>query len=563
MIKDFGAKIGGARKDIWRKRGLMLEDLEGMTDFEKRKYVVKDYVWPKPDMRKLLKVGFPRSAVYWGNEIRKTVYAAPKGASDEEYIAGVHLIRCMVESVHSEEDILAVAKKMRDRVLLKKGYRIYDYADGLKGIFDGNKILKLTTESGFNSMKRKMDKEHFGLSQEEILNREWPIVVVDGSRYSVKEDYNGKTILIYSEGGGKYFYYPIKSIELDKCSNGTFALLHGSKILCLSSSEKTCMDMRTILSMEEDRNDSEKKAGKRKKKWTPPQFKSLEREGKDFRQGMHVSGDSFISDFGIRGGEFGNWTNESERQASLDMAYDALADLAIALKIDQMDISLHGLSCGGLAIAFGARGRGNALAHYEPGREVINITKLRGAGSLGHEWGHALDDLIGKLYGKQQCMATENWRNKEIPTAFQDVMRAILYTDGKMSDYYTNSVKFGALHTKAGHGYWQSNCELFARAFACYVLDRTSGINDYLSGHAELCVDLDDEGKEREKINKCFDGLIAYLKQQGIFHERKVIIPTKMSPEKNKTVSASVLRVMDSTIPFQFMEQKNGQLYFV
>ena len=34
MIKDFGEKIGGARKDIWKERGLMVEDLEEMTSAE-------------------------------------------------------------------------------------------------------------------------------------------------------------------------------------------------------------------------------------------------------------------------------------------------------------------------------------------------------------------------------------------------------------------------------------------------------------------------------------------------------------------------------------------------
>lgn len=53
------------------------------------------------------------------------------------------------------------------------------------------------------------------------------------------------------------------------------------------------------------------------------------------------------------------------------MGYDALMDLAYALEIDPTDIALGNR----LSIAFGARGSGNALAHYEPMREVINLTK--------------------------------------------------------------------------------------------------------------------------------------------------------------------------------------------
>lgn len=38
MINDFGEKIGGARKDVWKERGLMVEDLDGMTQGEKREF---------------------------------------------------------------------------------------------------------------------------------------------------------------------------------------------------------------------------------------------------------------------------------------------------------------------------------------------------------------------------------------------------------------------------------------------------------------------------------------------------------------------------------------------
>ena len=54
MINDFGEKIGGARKDLWKERGLMVEDLDGMTQGEKEKYVKKDCIWPKEDMKALV-----------------------------------------------------------------------------------------------------------------------------------------------------------------------------------------------------------------------------------------------------------------------------------------------------------------------------------------------------------------------------------------------------------------------------------------------------------------------------------------------------------------------------
>ena len=40
-----------------KNRGLMVEDLDGMTQGEKEKYVKKDCVWPKEDMKSLVADG--------------------------------------------------------------------------------------------------------------------------------------------------------------------------------------------------------------------------------------------------------------------------------------------------------------------------------------------------------------------------------------------------------------------------------------------------------------------------------------------------------------------------
>lgn len=59
--------------------------------------------------------------------------------------------------------------------------------------------------------------------------------------------------------------------------------------------------------------------------------------------------------------------------------------------IGDWQISLNGR----LAMAIGARGAGgSAKAHYEPVERVINITKMKGGGSLAHEWFHAFDNLL-------------------------------------------------------------------------------------------------------------------------------------------------------------------------
>lgn len=120
-----------------------------------------------------------------------------------------------------------------------------------------------------------------------------------------------------------------------------------------------------------------------------------------------------LNDFGLRGVEYGNWMDDESSRNHTQRAGEAFHDLATVLGIDKKAISLNGR----LSLAFGARGKGNALAHYEPGRKVINMTKLKGGGSLAHEWGHALDNiiaLVGSGGQSQMSFATTDAAAKKL-----------------------------------------------------------------------------------------------------------------------------------------------------
>jgi uncharacterized protein YegP (UPF0339 family) len=124
-----------------------------------------------------------------------------------------------------------------------------------------------------------------------------------------------------------------------------------------------------------------------------PHIEDLQRTGKDYRNGKNVNIEQFAKQFGFTGVEWGNWVPQDERQRLLNMAYDGLRDLA-----DVLDVPPDAISLGGqLSIAFGSRGKGlsQAAAHYERGRAVFNLTRMHGAGSVAHEWFHALDHYFG------------------------------------------------------------------------------------------------------------------------------------------------------------------------
>ena len=220
-----------------------------------------------------------------------------------------------------------------------------------------------------------------------------------------------------------------------------------------------------------------------------PKFnENRERKGRDWRGGKNVSAEDFREAFDFRGVEFGNWMQQKDRRQALNECYDSLMDLAMVCGVSPKALSLGGK----LAMAFGARGVGKFNAHYEPGKVVINLTKTKGAGSLAHEWFHAIDNYFN-MQGWDE-FATESTRNverKEMAEAWKDLVRAI-----NGSDYFKRSDKYARLK---GSRYWIEPTELGARAFAVWVENRLSKygtINDYLANNPRL---VDEKASDAEK----------------------------------------------------------------
>jgi hypothetical protein len=159
------------------------------------------------------------------------------------------------------------------------------------------------------------------------------------------------------------------------------------------------------------------------------------------------------------------------------------------------------------------------MAHYEPLRKVINLTKWKGAGSLAHEYGHAFDFIIGEENGLPKGMTSmlgfQKLQYPEVAAVIDAMMNS---NGGGRTEFYQNSKLFDSLYSKDG-GYWSSAEEMFARAFACYVKDKLAlnGItDDYLCGHTETCVSFYNgnavkaypEGVERKRINVAIDKMV-------------------------------------------------------
>ncbi|EDV3151578.1 hypothetical protein Y935_004803 [Salmonella enterica subsp. enterica] len=221
-----------------------------------------------------------------------------------------------------------------------------------------------------------------------------------------------------------------------------------------------------------------------------------DRTGPDRRKG-DVTPEKFSGAFGFRGVQFGNYVEGPRRQSDLNRAYDSLMDIADVLKVPAKALSLNGR----LGLAFGARGEGGknaAAAHYEPGAVAINLTKGNGAGSLAHEWFHALDNYFGQydaaregeITSGDKFMTSNNkrwpqWNDKEkeylhpvrqeVYDAFKGVVNAV-----NKSGMVNRARRLDEVRSKP---YWSTNIEMAARAFERYVQDRAkaAGVeNDFL-----------------------------------------------------------------------------------
>lgn len=259
----------------------------------------------------------------------------------------------------------------------------------------------------------------------------------------------------------------------------------------------------------------------------PPKLDKIVREGLPERRpgNKNVTPEDFMTTFGFRGVQFGNYVNEAEGMRAINSAYDALLDLAETLNIDPKNISFpkEGLRdeidpktekptgrkvpIGRMGIAFGARGKGGkAAAHYEPDLHVINITKNAGDGTLAHEWMHALDFALraSKTDGARYTQIVN-----ELKTGLQkkyDMLGAISQLDRLLTgssfikgnksrgpiktgeDYISHfwyqwagrtGTTFAAEAKELG-AYWKDPVELWARAGEAAIYDMIPGKSPYL-----------------------------------------------------------------------------------
>ncbi len=423
-IKDeFGKKIGGSKRDLWKNRNLCIEDLLDMNEREVETYVKKDNVWKKPDYEKMVKEdGVDREIVYYIKLVRDSLPTKPADSS-EKYINYISKIKELLETISCVAEIQSFyPEKFKPEFIVQKSSYTVTAKPAYAGLLTAKTLKAVKTD--LVHIRRDMNKKEFCMTADQkVLNSVYIYQYNDDCHITQMKGYN---CLIYKSGYSSYYFYERNGefADLDFKSGEWFVATKNGIVLKASFTSKEEAEAWTLKVLS-GLNDVPKQAKKNdaKKKYVPEQLKNIRHTGSVFRMGS-VTGDDYLNTFTFHGGEFGNWLNDNDRQYSLDYGYDAFYDLALALDIPSEAISMGGV----LSIAFGARGSGNAMAHYEPLRQVINLTKTKGAGSLAHEYGHAIDYIIGSKVNKNSKSLLQTYMFGSIPEV-KKLVDTILYSE--------------------------------------------------------------------------------------------------------------------------------------
>ncbi|MFT4013016.1 MAG: LPD5 domain-containing protein [Paracoccus sp. (in: a-proteobacteria)] len=489
-IEDFGEKIAGARKDVWASYA---DQMRGAAEVDVSAEPLSKS-WPAPDYEKLIEAGVEPWKVSFMRAARDSIPTKPqKSWRLSGWVDAVTGMRGLAQDVmdgNIDQDklrqaLLGGGKRSLGEILGQmKLYDAVGHGKSLKGMSFGEVSYSMLSgvryqpHKVFWEVSQKAKAASFSNMPDTIARAETEAEAVEQFKraYGGLDEQRAKAQkarkwLVYSHDGRKYFSVGTKIgstyIQLRRVDD-----VKEARRIVAEESDALQEQLDRLRDIPADRRSE-----------------NAPRVGIDHRSGADATPDQFGETFGFRGVQFGNWVSGNRRQQDLNDAYDALMDLAGVLDIPPRALSLNGT----LGLAFGARGSGGvspAAAHYEPDQVVINLTKMNGAGSLAHEWFHALDNYFARA-------ATDNKggfitdraisRDGRVGGVRPEVMDALVvlhHAIGK-TGLKARSENIDKTRSKA---YWSTGIEMHARAFESYVIAKLqdqSISNDYLANVVE------------------------------------------------------------------------------
>lgn len=494
-IDDSGEVLEGARKLYAKNYAAKLDEGKGMD----LAAVPLSKSWPEPDYQRLIDEGADPWAVALARAVRDEVPTKPmKGWKLKGWVQQVEGLRDMAARAMSgnitKEQFMAEGGKRNLADWFNKIdlYEAVGHTNSLKTLTFSKGEYSFYAGEKFSPPKKLWTINMPSTSASATWrNGNWGNDLVASD---TKEEAIEKFKAWASEQEGKEQDKPAsKRTDFDVYSyrNRPKVFIVGKRISATKSID--LMEFETSKEANaysvSNRAELEKMLAEAKVEQSERREENAPRVGEDHRNGADVTTEQFREAFGFRGEQFGASMPQSERQANMNQAYDALMDLAGVIGVPPKALSLNGE----LGLAFGARGKGGknpAMAHYErdttgavtPNRVVINLTRKNGAGSLAHEWFHAVDNYFARMRGEKAGMLTESYPAKrdgvrpEMVDAFKRVMMAIQATGVRERSKHMDK--------KRTKDYWSTGLEMAARSFESYIIAKLqdkSGSNDYLA----------------------------------------------------------------------------------
>lgn len=449
-INDFGAKIGGARKDLYQAANEWAAQLADITADALAKAGGVSKLVRLPNLEKMAEAGAitadqARAAlIIWRGIERKPQgsYRADRWAerTRARLEAAAAIITGTEPTADNVRDIITAARESAELAVLTA-------AEWPAVAFSFGKYSVFYTRYCDTKKMRIQDARYYrGDASEDPADiaRQLREMVAADEEKAADRRAAGPALGIYKNRAGVYYIAPADRSEI--------------VLKTFENREDAFKAYREDRAALVERYAALKSFPACRRDWNRP------RVGEDWREGENMTPEKFAAVLPFRGVEFGNWVNQTERAALLNSAFDGFHDLAAVLNIAPAAVTING----SLAFAFASRGHSGAAAHYEPARRVINLTKKSGAGCMAHEWFHAVDNFAAG--GGVHNYATER---ADHPAAFA-ILEAI-----KKTDYYRRSQNLA----KFKGDYWTEGRELTARAFegVCAVMLNAAGIcSDFL-----------------------------------------------------------------------------------
>jgi hypothetical protein len=466
-FKDAGTRVGGSKKEMAAIRVLTADDITKLDNATAYKVVTKERILPDIDAEAEKANGVESGAAYLKKKLREALMAKPLNSPEDrkKYIETIPKVFEKIDACKTIEELRSIGNDYFDIWHSFRSNKVQAFLKDDKN----NELSSVLGKEFCNLIARNSDsaKEHWSnaklmspMSQEESDERYKQYEEARKNGLEV----NKKRMDEYTpEQWERYFRndpattFSFSRKQLNETQKKSPEKYQEAIKKHIENEYKRNVDRNEILPYEKWLSQNQRYAPREANwDWANPKDKKAIQKVKDELQihdspplafikrtngrevkASDITPEAIKSKYGFASVQFGHYVKDNEAKEHVRHFIESMNDLEDALGIDIKKMN----QLSGLSIAFGARGGGKALAHYEPMAKIINITKSNGDGSIAHELFHNIDHLLAgmkegtrkeKVYLSQQQLGGYV-RNREndaihrtpIHQAMQGVMDAI------------------------------------------------------------------------------------------------------------------------------------------